>query len=116
MVLNQRPTLNKTLLADAAIQCFSQFGPQRASMADIAEEAGASRQSIYRFFEDRSALLQFILEQRISAMARQLKTRFDKYQSIDEALVDGSLESIMAARSDELVNSIITSSTDHSLE
>ncbi|MEQ8558229.1 MAG: TetR/AcrR family transcriptional regulator [Henriciella sp.] len=116
MSTTSRNQLNKDLFAEAAIRCFDKYGPQRTSMADIAEEAGASRQSIYRFFEDRSALVQYILERRITNMARSLKQEFSTYSTVDEALVEGSLASIRIARQDQLFNSIVVNSTDHSLE
>lgn len=114
--MRTKKTVTREAIAEAAIRCFESYGPQRTSMADIADEAGFSRQSVYRFFEDRSALIQYILNQRISAMAESLKPHFAKYKTIEEALVDGSILSLRSSRNDPLFVKIVTTSTDHSLE
>jgi AcrR family transcriptional regulator len=41
---------------DAALTVFARYGYQRASMADIAREAGVSRPSLYLWFENKPAL------------------------------------------------------------
>lgn len=63
-------------------------------MADIADEAGISRQSVYRFFEDRSTLIQYILNRRISGMADSLVAQFRKYKQM---LRDFFVPSILAS-------------------
>lgn len=108
--------LTHEAIADAAIRCFERYGPQRTSMADIADEVGASRQSVYRFFEDRSTLIQYILNNRIAQMAERLTKQFSRYQTIEEALVEGSLLSIRQGRKDPLFMAMVTESTDHRLE
>jgi AcrR family transcriptional regulator len=60
----------------AALRCFERYGAKRTSLDDVAEEAGLSRQSVYRAFESRSALIQFILDQRIQAMGAALQSYF----------------------------------------
>lgn len=85
-------------------------------MVDIAEEAGASRQSIYRFFEDRSALIRFILDRRITDMAASLRETFARYDSLEETLVEGSIASLKVSRSDVLFSKIVATSLDLSIE
>src|SRR4051794_28296453 len=92
----------REIIATAAIRCFERFGPQRTSMADIADAAELSRQSVYRLFEDRSSHVQYILNQRISALAESLRIQFAKYRTLEDALVDGSVISVKAARDDAL--------------
>jgi AcrR family transcriptional regulator len=43
-------------ILDAAGRCFASQGVPGASIADIAREAGCSRPTIYRYFDDRQAL------------------------------------------------------------
>jgi AcrR family transcriptional regulator len=43
-------------ILDAAGRCFAEQGVPNTSIADIAREAGCSRPTIYRYFEDRHAL------------------------------------------------------------
>lgn len=43
-------------ILDAAGRCFAEQGVPGTSIADIAREAGCSRPTIYRYFDDRHAL------------------------------------------------------------
>ncbi len=46
----------------AAEECVRRWGLRRVSMNDVATEAGVSRGSVYRYFPDRDALIQAVLE------------------------------------------------------
>jgi AcrR family transcriptional regulator len=49
-------------ILDAAERCLRQLGLHRVSMGDVATQAGVSRGSVYRYFPDRRALLDAVLE------------------------------------------------------
>jgi AcrR family transcriptional regulator len=49
-------------IVDAAERCIRRWGIRRVSMNDVAREAGVSRGSVYRYFSDREALVQAVLE------------------------------------------------------
>jgi AcrR family transcriptional regulator len=100
----------------AALRCFERFGSKRTSLSDVADEAGLSRQSVYRAFESRSELIQFILDQRVQAMGASLESYFSAMPDIEEALVEGSMRSLAVARADDLFRDIVENSTDHSVE
>jgi AcrR family transcriptional regulator len=46
----------------AAEVCVRRWGIRRVSMSDVALQAGVSRGSVYRYFPDRDALVQAVLE------------------------------------------------------
>jgi AcrR family transcriptional regulator len=46
----------------AAEECVRRWGIRRVSMSDVALQAGVSRGSVYRYFPDRDALVQAVLE------------------------------------------------------
>ena len=94
-------------IVDAAIRCFERFGPQRTSMNDIADEAGISRRTLYRQFDDRPALVAEILERRLSELHASVLAHLATYDDIQEALVEGSLFSVEAGESDDLVSEIV---------
>ena len=94
-------------IVDAAIRCFERFGPQRTSMNDIADEAGISRRTLYRQFDDRPALVAEILERRLSELHASVLAHLATYDDIEEALVEGSLFSVEAGESDDLVSEIV---------
>ena len=107
---------SKQEIIKAAARCFEQYGPQRTSMDDIAEAAGISRKTLYRIFNDRPKLIQAILESRWATIAKKIQRRIAKATSFEEALLEGSVTAVSAARSDKLTNDIIHKATDHNLE
>jgi AcrR family transcriptional regulator len=48
-------------ILEAAEQCMSRLGLQRASMSDVAAQAGLSRGSVYMHFGDRASLVDAVL-------------------------------------------------------
>ncbi|MXY05548.1 MAG: TetR/AcrR family transcriptional regulator [Gammaproteobacteria bacterium] len=107
---------SKQEIINAAARCFEQYGPQRTSMDDIAEAAGISRKTLYRIFNDRPKLIQAVLESRWAKIAKKIQRRIAKATSFEEALLEGSVTAVSAARSDKLTNDIIHKATDHNLE
>lgn len=94
-------------IVDAAVRCFERFGPQRTSMNDIADEAGISRRTLYRQYDDRSALVAEILDCRLARLHVSVVAHLSTYDCIEEALVEGSLFSVEAGESDELITEIV---------
>ncbi len=107
---------SKTKVTDAAIKLFEEFGVQNTSMADIATEAGISRKTLYRVYEDRPSLIEDILNQRLDAIANKIRKKISSFSDVKEALIEGSIISIAAARRDKLFNNIILEETNHQLE
>ena len=107
---------SKQEIIAAAARCFEQYGPQRTSMDDIAEAAGISRKTLYRVFDDRPKLIQAILQWRWAKIAKKIQNRIAKATCFEEALLEGSVTAVSAARNDKLTNDIIHKATDHNLE
>jgi AcrR family transcriptional regulator len=55
------PGAARERLLEAAARCVARDGLPALSMAAVAEEAGVSRPTVYRYFEDRRALLEATL-------------------------------------------------------
>lgn len=103
-------------IVDAAIRCFERFGPQRTSMSDIADEAGISRRTLYRVFDDRSTLIEAILNDRLREIGESHSLRLDRFDTVEEALVEGSLSSVELGEADALYSEIVTHEHDASVE
>lgn len=103
-------------IADAAVACFERYGAQRTSMADIAQAAKISRQAVYRVFDTRNALIEFIITLRLTATGSRLKLDFQSYTTLAEALVEGSIVCLKAGLNDRIFVNIIEEETDHRLE
>lgn len=104
--------VTKQKVAAAAIQCFKQFGVHRTSMADIADAYGVSRQTLYRMFENRSVLLEYIATQRIDLLMASLAKFLSQYSRLSDAIVEGMVYSIQLGRADELLMEIILQEGD----
>ena len=107
---------SKQVIIDAAVKCFEQYGPQRTSMDDIAEAAGISRKTLYRVFDDRPKLIQAVLLSRWAIIAKKLQKRIAAASSFEEALLEGSVTSVIDIKNDKLANDIVQRATDHTLE
>jgi AcrR family transcriptional regulator len=72
-----RRTSRRQQILDAAEQCFRQSGFHGASMASIAGLAGQSVGQIYRYFDNKEAIIAAIVDQHLAA----LRETFDQLQS-----------------------------------
>lgn len=109
-------SLAKKKVSEAAVRCFQKFGPQRTSMSDIADEAGVSRKTLYRIFDDRGSLVEHILQRRMYAIGEKLKKKLANIQIFEDAVVEGSIFSIDLCRKDKLFNEIVKRDTNHRVE
>ncbi|MFW5992720.1 MAG: TetR/AcrR family transcriptional regulator [Desulfohalobiaceae bacterium] len=86
----------KDLILDAAISLFSQRPFAEIGMRDIAQEAGISPASIYRYFPSRDAILLEVLGQDIQngekKQLRRLETGEDSIEEIATGIVDFFLD------------------------
>ncbi|WP_168072240.1 TetR/AcrR family transcriptional regulator [Caulobacter sp. SSI4214] len=113
---SEKPTATRETIVDAAVQCFERYGVHRTSMADVAEASKVSRQTLYRLFDSRPALLEYIAGQRITALGELLRPYFVQVTSLREALIEGSLRSLKVTASDPLFLEIVGKSGEHRLD
>src|SRR5215470_10635744 len=57
-------------ILDAGEQCIRRLGLERFSMADVANQAGVSRGSVYRYFPDRDRLTHAVIERTAKRFVR----------------------------------------------
>lgn len=76
-------------------------------MADIADAQDISRQTLYRLFENRSILLEYIATERVRVLMANLAKFLTKFDRLGEAIVDGMAYSIVLGRADALLMEII---------
>jgi len=69
----QRTRLQKERILAAARSCFVESGFYAASMAAIAETAGMSQGLIYRYFENKNAIILVIIEQQLKVARRRIR-------------------------------------------
>jgi len=67
-----RADQRRAQVLDAAATCFNREGFHGASMASIAQEAGLSVGQIYRYFENKEAVIAAIVEQSLAEWSRRM--------------------------------------------
>ena len=103
----QRRGVTRQEVARTAIECFARYGVHRTSLIDIAEALGVSRQTLYRLFDNRSELLEFIVTDRVKLIAENLRETTEKSCDIEDALIETITKSIKLAREDRLLVEIL---------
>jgi len=96
-------------LLDAAEGCLEQFGPQKTSMEDVARAAGMSRATVYRYFENRDALLLGVASRQASALAAEAINYLGQFNTISDWMVEGLLFTLREMPSRPVFASLVTS-------
>ncbi|MFP4391869.1 MAG: TetR/AcrR family transcriptional regulator [Desulfohalobiaceae bacterium] len=97
MQLKQRErALRRDLILDAALQLFAQRPFHEIGMRDIADEAGISPASIYRYFSSRDDILAEILgyavEEGRQRQQERLQNSATDFEDVAQGIVDFFLE------------------------
>jgi AcrR family transcriptional regulator len=96
-------------LLDAAEGCLEQFGSEKTSMEDVARAAGMSRATVYRYFENREALLLGVASRQASALAAEAINYLAQFSTISDWLVEGLLFTLREIPSRPVFASLVTS-------
>jgi AcrR family transcriptional regulator len=87
------PEARRQQILDAACDCVRQAGFHGASMAEIAKAAGLSVGQIYRYFENKEAIIAAIVAQDLAEM----REKFAEMESQPGDLVDALVEHLPEA-------------------
>ena len=82
------PATNETIrtILEAGALCLARFGQDKTSIQVIADAAGLNRTTVYRYFEDRSQLLNAISEYERDKQRTQIRERIPPGASLEDAL------------------------------
>jgi AcrR family transcriptional regulator len=84
----------------AAKTCFEYFGFRKTTVEDIAKAVGISRTSVYRFFQDRDALLSALILSHGADLMAATRTHVEQFSTFEDILVEGMLFQIEYGRKD----------------
>ena len=73
-------------LVGAATQLFAQYGVKRTSMAEVAEGAGVSRQTLYSLFSSKDKLLAVTMQSIIDGIIADLERDWQQCDSVEQVL------------------------------
>jgi AcrR family transcriptional regulator len=99
------------MLLKAAEKCFDQWGLQRTTMDDIATAAGVSRMTLYRYFDDRDALVSAIVASRSARFVGKVRAVLDQQASFEDKLVEGMIFLAESGRNDQFIGMLLRSET-----
>lgn len=114
-----KPRDTRARIIAAAHHCIAAYGIRKTSLSAVSARAGVHRQTIYLLFGDREGLLHAVVLDRLADLAARVQGRIDISGSIDEAIIEGTLETLRAARRDAGLMTILHSlhdvAVDHAL-
>lgn len=106
---DDKSTSVRERLLDSAEGCLEQFGPQKTSMEDVARAAGMSRATVYRYFENRDALLLGVASRQAATLASEAVGFLAEFNTIADWLVEGCLFALREISKRPVFKSLVTS-------
>lgn len=108
-LLGTDPEDAKELLKRAAERCVDRHGIHKTTMEDIAREAGVSRPSVYRYFEDRDELLLAVMAERSGALIDRAHRFMRRQATFDDVIVEGLIYIADHGRRDAFTRRLVAS-------
>lgn len=88
-------------ILDAAEECLRRFGAANTTMEDVAEAAGISRATLYRYFNGRDGVLLGVAGRDMERYLSRLGTHLDSFTDPHDALLEFCIRVIRSARRDD---------------
>lgn len=83
-------------IVEAALRCFRQFGMQKTTLQDVADAAGLSRATVYRYFPDRAVLISSAIDQATSDMYRRAAAAAEREKTLETQVAAFVKEQVQA--------------------
>lgn len=115
-MFTMKAIISKQDLIAGATRCFERFGIRRTSMNDIADEAKVSRNTLYRFYSDRTALVADVLVARVMLAIDAMRDFHDQHATLESALVETPIFALRILQKDAVFNDILENSADRQIE
>src|SRR3954469_2822283 len=88
------PEARRQQILDAACDCVRQAGFHGASMAEIAQAAGLSVGQIYRYFENKEAIIAAIVARDMAEMRDKFSELQNSGEPLIEAIIGGCSQAV----------------------
>ncbi|MGH2685250.1 MAG: TetR/AcrR family transcriptional regulator [Actinomycetota bacterium] len=96
-------------ILDAALTVVSTFGLSRFTMDDVARAAGLSRQSVYRYFDSKDALVMALVEREEEAFIDGVRAAYAEHDLLQDAMREAVLFCLRTARDHPLLDRLLAS-------
>ena len=101
----QREAARERLL-DAAARCIARDGLTATGIASVADEAGVSRPTVYRYFEDRDALVEAALHRAGMAQLAAMKAHLARFPTAEAQAVEAVLFALREISGDPVLRQV----------
>ena len=78
-------------ITQSALVCLGEKGFQKITLNDIATHAGLSRPTVYSYFKDKNAIIQFALLQSAYKIEGDIIAHIEKFASAEERILEAML-------------------------
>lgn len=101
------PNPMRARILDAALRATAAHGLGRLSLEDVAREAGVSRQTLYRYFAGRDALIAAVLLREEEAFLDAVRAAADAHTDLRPAVEAAIAAALRAARGHPLLDRLL---------
>ncbi|WP_433504831.1 TetR/AcrR family transcriptional regulator [Pseudonocardia halophobica] len=100
-----------TAILLAAETCYARFGIEATTMDHVAQEAGLSRPTVYRYYPTRQTLISSVVEYRANDLFERARRFMATRHRIDDRLVDGMIYLVDHGSRDPMVMHLFSLTT-----
>lgn len=79
-------TDTREVIVESAFACFGRQGLQKATIVDIAKQAGISRSTIYEYFSDKASIVEACAERASQQFYREMAKAMERSSSLEDKL------------------------------
>ncbi|MEM6105659.1 TetR/AcrR family transcriptional regulator [Mycobacterium sp. 050272] len=83
---DRQATDTREVIVESAFACFGRQGLQRATIVDIAKQAGISRSTIYEYFSDKASIVEACAEHASQQFYREMTKAMERGSSLEDKL------------------------------
>jgi AcrR family transcriptional regulator len=91
-------TDTRELIVESAFICFGRQGLDKATIVDIAKQAGVSRSTIYEYFGDKAAIIEACAEHASERFYREMSKAMAQGDSLEDKLSNAAVFVTQARR------------------
>jgi AcrR family transcriptional regulator len=100
-------TDTRTRILEAAFHAVSRFGLSRTTMEDVAREAGIARQSVYRYFASKDALVTELVYREEEAFIAGVRDAYAHHTELEPAIEEALVFCLRLARDHPLLDRLL---------
>src|SRR6266511_6219944 len=103
-------------ILDAAFDAVRDFGLSRATMEDVAQRAGLSRQTLYRYFPSKDAFIVALISREEERFIAGVRSAIAGHDDLGPSLAEGVGFVLRFARQHPLLDRLLARSEEHTSE